>query len=386
MKRTGMLLMAAAVVLGGGQLALADYTAYISSTNPVGWWGMNETGGASLSATADLSGAYGALNNGLGVNVNMTYGTPGVYTLTDQAGFAGTGMAASNKSTYFNGQQPKVPYAGAFGNGPDIDPGLEAPVYRYETGFSAEAWVKRDGSTGVDDQIIMAGREWKLAIRDGDGVLRFTTWGKQDYFGDAHVVAPTDSNWHQVGISWDGATSTVSFYLDGAPAGSQVAGNPGLRPIANPAYNTFCLGRGRDTDGTGGLQQFRGWIDEAVIWGTTRSDADFAASYLAATSAPWAFIPGDFNKDGEVGPEDFGILKDNFGIDGLPFGAHQSWTLGDANDDGEIGPEDFGLLKDNFGIDGGPTGTYPLTNAPEPTTMALLALGAVGLIRRRRTA
>ncbi|MCY2928683.1 MAG: hypothetical protein NTV86_04155, partial [Planctomycetota bacterium] len=79
---------------------------------------------------------------------------------------------------------------------------------------------------------------------------------------------------------------------------------------------------------------------------------------FAAGAPTWPdYLAGDFNKDGEVGPEDFGILKDNFGLDGLPWGLHESWTLGDANDDGEIGPEDFGLLKDNFGLDGGPTGT-----------------------------
>ncbi|MCY2928679.1 MAG: PEP-CTERM sorting domain-containing protein [Planctomycetota bacterium] len=102
-------------------------------------------------------------------------------------------------------------------------------------------------------------------------------------------------------------------------------------------------------------------------------------------TAGWPdYLPGDFNLDGEVGPEDFGILKDGFGLDGLPFGNHESWTLGDANDDGEIGPEDFGLLKDNFGLDGGPTGTYPLTNVPEPATLSLLGLAGLAVRRHRR--
>ncbi|MCY2929139.1 MAG: hypothetical protein NTV86_06520 [Planctomycetota bacterium] len=55
---------------------------------------------------------------------------------------------------------------------------------------------------------------------------------------------------------------------------------------------------------------------------------------------------GDANLDGEVGPEDFGILKDNFGLDG-----GTTWRQGDFNNDGEVGPEDFGIMKENFGLD-----------------------------------
>ena len=42
------------------QTAKADYASYIAGTNPAGWWGMNETSGTT---TADLSGAFGAANN-----------------------------------------------------------------------------------------------------------------------------------------------------------------------------------------------------------------------------------------------------------------------------------------------------------------------------------
>lgn len=56
-------------------------------------------------------------------------------------------------------------------------------------------------------------------------------------------------------------------------------------------------------------------------------------------------VMADANLDGEIGPEDFGVLKDNFGRSGLVNG----WPLGDFNGDGEVGLEDFALLKDNFG-------------------------------------
>ncbi|MCY2928432.1 MAG: hypothetical protein NTV86_02875 [Planctomycetota bacterium] len=122
--------------------------------------------------------------------------------------------------------------------------------------------------------------------------------------------------------------------------------------------------------------------------------------------------PGDANQDDEVGPEDFGMLKDNFGLDN-----NATWAMGDFNHDNEVGPEDFGILKDNFGLDytgswiaapigpsvrilsnndrdawvfgGGiephaPTAAgAPLTAAPEPLSLALLLLGGAVLPGRR---
>ncbi|MCY2929597.1 MAG: serine hydrolase [Planctomycetota bacterium] len=106
--------------------------------------------------------------------------------------------------------------------------------------------------------------------------------------------------------------------------------------------------------------------------------ADIIALVTAST------IPGDFNRDGEVGPEDFGILKDHFGLEGLAHGNQESWTLGDANDDGEIGPEDFGLLKDHFGESGGLVGTYPLASLPEPATLFAIFAAALPMLLKRR--
>ncbi|MCY2931688.1 MAG: hypothetical protein NTV86_19785, partial [Planctomycetota bacterium] len=85
--------------------------------------------------------------------------------------------------------------------------------------------------------------------------------------------------------------------------------------------------------------------DELDYYGRPRP---FTGQEYIGAIAP--VLDGDANLDGEVGPEDFGILKDNFGRESLPCDSHESWILGDFDGDGEVGPEDFGLLKDNFGL------------------------------------
>ena len=91
-------------------------------------------------------------------------------------------------------------------------------------------------------------------------------------------------------------------------------------------------------------------------------------------------LEGDANMDGLVDGVDFTYLKSNFGQTG------KVWTDGDFNDDALVDGQDFTYLKGNFGKSVSPLGA-PTTSGspvPEPATVALLALGAAGIVGRRR--
>jgi len=97
---------------------------------------------------------------------------------------------------------------------------------------------------------------------------------------------------------------------------------------------------------------------------------------LNATPPP-SWHPGDANKDGIVDLQDFGLLKDNFG---MTVGA--IWDQGDFNADGAIDLQDFGILKDHFGHT---TGDNPVTAVPEPASAMLILAASIGLARRKRS-
>ena len=84
-------------------------------------------------------------------------------------------------------------------------------------------------------------------------------------------------------------------------------------------------------------------------------------------------LPGDLNGDGFVGQADLGYVLDWWG---------QTVTPGfqaDPTGDGFVGQFDLDYVLANWG-----EGTMPTAPVPEPTTLVLLALGGLALIRGRR--
>jgi len=104
--------------------------------------------------------------------------------------------------------------------------------------------------------------------------------------------------------------------------------------------------------------------------------AAFNGQSLDATSLVIRYtIAGDADLSGIVNLDDFTRLATSFGGAGR-------WAVGDFNYNGSVNLDDFTILAANFGSSA-PV-DLPRGGIPEPTTFAMSAVGALGLLRRRR--
>jgi hypothetical protein len=149
------------------------------------------------------------------------------------------------------------------------------------------------------------------------------------------------------------------------------------------------------------------WNGPGIQSSTAASVAHYALGYADGKDGVVNNLPsgeieiaytlyGDVNLDGNVNGSDFGVLASNFGKN-----VTGGWEQGDFNYDGKVNATDFGLLASNFGktasgtaislpasqwgaLDSFATANNLLAEVPEPSSIAILAVGAATLLRRRR--
>ena len=129
---------------------------------------------------------------------------------------------------------------------------------------------------------------------------------------------------------------------------------------ANSGYGIFQIARITLKDTATGSWTLMGW-----------QTGGFEAVTVTG-GIPGSLIPGDVNGDGFVGGDDLSMVMSNWGIAGA------IRSQGDLDGDGFVGGSDYSEVLGYWG-----TGTPPEA-VPEPATLALLLLGGLALLRRRR--
>ena len=226
-------------------------------------------------------------------------------------------------------------------------------------GFNLASWNGSSFLPDASDQIVFginATGTWNEATGDGDGFEALVPSPQKfsllDASGTPYEINAVSNASNTPAVVGGGDHVYLFFFPDLAPGASS--------PGANRAFGVIDLGALPDGFG-------------ALVPNLVSASSDYRATFTTLAGS----LPGDTNGDGDVDDSDLGTSFANYTG---PIGAAGGKTAaeGDTNGDGDVDDSDLGTSFANY------TGPISPVSVPEPTSLALLGLGGLCMLRRRR--
>ncbi len=202
-----------------------------------------------------------------------------------------------------------------------------------------------------------AGIKWE---QGSSSMLGITTFGVADFTSTVPLVADTD-----VVVAFVMTSGNTDIFVNGALAGN----------IAEGFTLSGEVGIGQAYDPTGNFDLLTGTILGVAVYDSALSDTTLAAHSNQFFNVVDPNVDGDVDGDFDVDLDDYNILKANFGTG-------SSLAEGDVDYDGDVDLADYALIAEQYPFFNG--GASLASAIPEPTSMLLMGLGCVAMLKRSK--